>query len=91
MPEDEWTAILDTNLTGTLRACQVFGKHMLDRGYGRIVNIASLNSFVALKRSRGLRSQQKLASLRSRVPSPSSGQRKALQSMPLLPEYSEPS
>jgi NAD(P)-dependent dehydrogenase (short-subunit alcohol dehydrogenase family) len=48
MPEDEWTAILDTNLTGTLRACQVFGKHMLERGYGRIVNIASLNSFVAL-------------------------------------------
>jgi NAD(P)-dependent dehydrogenase (short-subunit alcohol dehydrogenase family) len=48
MPEEEWTAILDTNLTGTLRACQVFGKGMLDRGYGRIVNIASLNSFVAL-------------------------------------------
>jgi len=48
MPEDEWTAIIDTNLTGTLRACQVFGAHMLERGYGRIVNIASLNSFVAL-------------------------------------------
>jgi len=48
MPEDEWAAILDTNLTGTLRACQVFGKHMLQRGYGRIVNITSLNSFVAL-------------------------------------------
>src|SRR5580704_3581261 len=48
MPEEEWTAILDTNLTGTLRACQVFGAHMLERGYGRIVNIASLNSFVAL-------------------------------------------
>jgi NAD(P)-dependent dehydrogenase (short-subunit alcohol dehydrogenase family) len=48
MPEEEWTGILDTNLTGTLRACQVFGKNMLDRGYGRIVNIASLNSFVAL-------------------------------------------
>ena len=47
-PEEEWQAILDTNLTGTLRACQVFGKHMLDRGYGRIVNIASLNSFVSL-------------------------------------------
>ncbi len=47
-PEDEWTGILDTNLTGTLRACQVFGAHMLERGYGRIVNIASLNSFVAL-------------------------------------------
>jgi NAD(P)-dependent dehydrogenase (short-subunit alcohol dehydrogenase family) len=48
MPEEEWTSILDTNLTGTLRACQVFGKHMLDRGYGRIINISSLNAFVAL-------------------------------------------
>ena len=47
-PEDEWQSIIDTNLTGTLRACQIFGKHMLDRGYGRIVNIASLNTFVAL-------------------------------------------
>jgi NAD(P)-dependent dehydrogenase (short-subunit alcohol dehydrogenase family) len=48
MPEEEWADIVDTNLTGTLRACQVFGRHMLERGYGRIVNIASLNSFVAL-------------------------------------------
>ncbi len=48
MPEEEWAAIIDTNLTGTLRACQVFGKHMLERGYGRIINITSLNSFVAL-------------------------------------------
>jgi NAD(P)-dependent dehydrogenase (short-subunit alcohol dehydrogenase family) len=48
MPEEEWADIVDTNLTGTLRACQIFGKHMLERGSGRIVNIASLNSFVAL-------------------------------------------
>jgi NAD(P)-dependent dehydrogenase (short-subunit alcohol dehydrogenase family) len=48
LPEEEWTNILNTNLTGTLRASQVFGRHMLERGYGRIVNIASLNSFVAL-------------------------------------------
>ena len=48
IPEAEWTNILNTNLTGTLRACQVFGRHMLERGYGRIINIASLNSFVAL-------------------------------------------
>jgi NAD(P)-dependent dehydrogenase (short-subunit alcohol dehydrogenase family) len=46
--EMEWNNILNVNLTGTLRACQVFGRHMLERGYGRIVNIASLNSFVAL-------------------------------------------
>ncbi len=48
-PEDEWQSIMDTNVTGTLRACQIFGKHMLERGYGKIVNIASLNTFVALK------------------------------------------
>ena len=48
VPEEEWQGIFDTNLTGTLRACQVFGAPMLERGYGRIVNIASLNSFVAL-------------------------------------------
>ena len=46
--EDDWNSILDTNLTGTLRACQVFGKHMLERGSGSIVNIASLSTFVAL-------------------------------------------
>jgi NAD(P)-dependent dehydrogenase (short-subunit alcohol dehydrogenase family) len=47
--EETWNDIMDTNVTGTLRACQIFGKHMLERGYGRIVNIASLNSFVSLK------------------------------------------
>jgi len=47
LPEEEWNGIVETNLTGTLRACQVFGRPMLERGYGRIVNIASLNSFVS--------------------------------------------
>ena len=46
--ESEWNDIMETNLTGVLRACQVFGRHMIERGYGRIVNIASLSSFVAL-------------------------------------------
>jgi NAD(P)-dependent dehydrogenase (short-subunit alcohol dehydrogenase family) len=46
--EEDWQAILETNLTGTFRASQVFGRHMLDRGQGRIINIASLASFVAL-------------------------------------------
>jgi NAD(P)-dependent dehydrogenase (short-subunit alcohol dehydrogenase family) len=48
MREEEWTDILDTNLTGAMRACQIFGRSMLEHGYGRIINIASLNSFVAL-------------------------------------------
>ncbi|MFZ0684278.1 MAG: SDR family oxidoreductase [Terriglobales bacterium] len=48
MREEDWEDIIDTNLTGTFRACQVFGKHMLEQGSGRIINIASLNAFVAL-------------------------------------------
>ena len=46
--EAEWAAILETNLTGTLRACQVFAPAMIERKWGRIINIASLSSFVAL-------------------------------------------
>ena len=46
--EEDWNNILETNLTGTLRACQIFGRHMLERAYGRIINIASLSTFVAL-------------------------------------------
>ena len=46
--EEDWNEIFDTNVTGTLRACQVFGRHMIERGYGRIINIASLSTFVAL-------------------------------------------
>jgi NAD(P)-dependent dehydrogenase (short-subunit alcohol dehydrogenase family) len=48
LSEAQWDDIMETNLTGTLRACQVFGRHMVERGYGRIINIASLASFVAL-------------------------------------------
>lgn len=48
MDEADWQRIIDTNLTGTLRANQVFGAHMVKRGAGRIINIASLASFVGL-------------------------------------------
>jgi NAD(P)-dependent dehydrogenase (short-subunit alcohol dehydrogenase family) len=47
-PESEWNAILETNLNGTFRACRVFGRHMIERRYGRIINIASISSMVAL-------------------------------------------
>lgn len=46
--EADWNRILDTNLTGVLRTCQVFGRHMIDRKYGRIISIASMGSFLAL-------------------------------------------
>lgn len=47
-PEQDWNAILETNLNGTMRACRVFGRHMIERRYGRIINIASISTFVAL-------------------------------------------
>jgi NAD(P)-dependent dehydrogenase (short-subunit alcohol dehydrogenase family) len=46
LSESDFDGVVDTNLTGTLRACQIFGRHMLERGYGRIINVASLTSFV---------------------------------------------
>ncbi len=48
LQESEWNAIMETNLTGALRAGQIFGSHMVGRRYGRIINIASLASFVGL-------------------------------------------
>lgn len=46
-PEEQWNAIMETNLNGTLRACKVFGRHMIEQGYGRIINIGSLTCFAA--------------------------------------------
>jgi NAD(P)-dependent dehydrogenase (short-subunit alcohol dehydrogenase family) len=43
--EKDWNDIFDTNLTGIVRACQIFGRHMAERHYGRIINIASIGSF----------------------------------------------
>ena len=47
-PDEEWNAIMETNLNGTLRACRVFGRHMIEQKYGRIINIGSLACFVGL-------------------------------------------
>ncbi len=47
--EETWEDTMRTNVTGTLRACQIFGRPMLERGSGRIINIASLNTFVSLR------------------------------------------
>jgi NAD(P)-dependent dehydrogenase (short-subunit alcohol dehydrogenase family) len=46
--EQDWNDILETNLTGILRACQIFGRHMAERRYGRIINIASIGSFLGM-------------------------------------------
>jgi NAD(P)-dependent dehydrogenase (short-subunit alcohol dehydrogenase family) len=43
--EEGWTSVLDINLNGTWRACQIFGKTMVVQGFGKILNIASLSTF----------------------------------------------
>jgi NAD(P)-dependent dehydrogenase (short-subunit alcohol dehydrogenase family) len=45
--DQEWSRIFETNLDGTLHACQVFYEPLKRSGAGRIVNIASLGSYVA--------------------------------------------
>jgi NAD(P)-dependent dehydrogenase (short-subunit alcohol dehydrogenase family) len=45
--EEDWTRVLDINLNGAWRSCQIFGKTMADQGFGKILNIASLSTFVA--------------------------------------------
>ena len=49
-PEADWERVIETNLTGTMRSCQIFGLSMRKAGYGRIINIASLSTFVGFAR-----------------------------------------
>jgi NAD(P)-dependent dehydrogenase (short-subunit alcohol dehydrogenase family) len=46
-PVEDWSSLMDTNLTGVLRACQSFRKALAASGRGRIINVASLGSFLA--------------------------------------------
>ena len=46
LAEDEWDRVVDTNLKGTLLCCQAFGRQMISRGKGRIVNMASVSGHV---------------------------------------------
>lgn len=45
---DEWRRVLDTNLTGAFLVCRAFVPHLKGRGYGRILNLTSIMSHVAL-------------------------------------------
>jgi NAD(P)-dependent dehydrogenase (short-subunit alcohol dehydrogenase family) len=47
--EEDWTRVLDINLNGAWRSSQVFAKTMIDQGFGKILNIASLSTFVAFQ------------------------------------------
>jgi NAD(P)-dependent dehydrogenase (short-subunit alcohol dehydrogenase family) len=47
MPEEMWSCLIDTNLNGALRTCQIFYEPLKASGHGRIINLASLGSFLA--------------------------------------------
>ncbi len=49
LPEDTWNRILDINLNGALRACQIFARTMIEQERGAIINVASLATFVAFR------------------------------------------
>src|SRR5204863_9281071 len=48
MAESDWSAILDTNVTGMFRTYQTFAPAMIARGRGRLIGVGSLASFVGL-------------------------------------------
>jgi 2-deoxy-D-gluconate 3-dehydrogenase len=43
--EEDWTFVLEVNLSSVFRLSQIAGRHMVERGSGKIVNVASLLSF----------------------------------------------
>ncbi|MBI4165668.1 MAG: glucose 1-dehydrogenase [Acidobacteria bacterium] len=46
--DKEWDRIMNVNVRGTWHTCQMVGCVMKDQNYGRIINIASLSSFVSV-------------------------------------------
>ena len=58
LTEDDWDFVLDTNLRGAFFVAQAVGRGMVARGYGRIVNVASMSAFKATPRTRRLQREQ---------------------------------
>jgi NAD(P)-dependent dehydrogenase (short-subunit alcohol dehydrogenase family) len=48
--EEEWDELMEVNLKGTFLACQAAGRHMVERGSGRIVNMSSQAGHVGIAR-----------------------------------------
>lgn len=44
-PKNDWDLVININMNAVFFMCQQVGKHMIERGYGKIVNIASLLAF----------------------------------------------
>ena len=44
--DSDWDQVLTTNLKGVLYCCQAVGKHLVERKYGKVINISSISSFL---------------------------------------------
>ena len=47
LPDNEWHAVMETNLSGPFYACRAVGPQMMDQRYGKVINIASTNAVLA--------------------------------------------
>jgi NAD(P)-dependent dehydrogenase (short-subunit alcohol dehydrogenase family) len=45
---EAWEALLRTNVTSTFLLCQRFGRHMIERGHGKIINFSSTDGFLGV-------------------------------------------
>lgn len=45
-PDDEWRLVMDVNVNGTFWCCRAFGRHMIARGKGSIVNLGSMSGII---------------------------------------------
>ena len=55
MELEEWNQVMNTNLTGTMLMCKYVLPGMMERRYGRIVNISSINAWMMIKSERASR------------------------------------
>ena len=51
LPEEDWNEVIDINLNSVFMTCKAFGRHMVERKQGKIINIASMTSYVGIYRS----------------------------------------
>jgi NAD(P)-dependent dehydrogenase (short-subunit alcohol dehydrogenase family) len=48
VPIDDWESVQRTNVTSTFMLCQIFGRHMIERGHGKIINFSSTDGFLGV-------------------------------------------
>lgn len=53
MPLDVWDDMFDINVKGMMIACREFGKHMIEKRYGKIINVSSIRGIRAVKGGKG--------------------------------------